>query len=165
LISFGLAGGLDPALRPGTIIIPSIVLCDDDSFQADATLADRFGGLTPHLLFAGSAVAVDAAAKRHLHATSHAHAIDLESGAVAGVAGSGCFPFVVVRAICDPAERALPPAALAALDRKGRISVARVLRSILVRPRQISDLVALARDAATARRALLRLTERLPASG
>ena len=29
LVSFGIAGGLDPALRPGTIVVPQEVLMDD----------------------------------------------------------------------------------------------------------------------------------------
>jgi adenosylhomocysteine nucleosidase len=152
-------------LRPGAIVIPSVVLCDGDPFQTDATLARRFGGLTPHILFAGAAVVVDAASKRHLHATSHAHAIDLESGAVAQVAGARGLPFVVVRAICDPAERTLPPAALVALGPNGGIRPGAVLRSILLQPRQISGLIALAGDAAIARRALIRMANRFPASG
>jgi adenosylhomocysteine nucleosidase len=165
LISFGLAGGLDPALRPGTVIIPSTVLSAGDRFQADATLARRFGGLTPHTLLAGSAVAVDTVSKRQLHTTTHADAIDLESGAVARIAVTRGLPFLVVRAICDPADRTLPPAALAALDPQGGIVFAGVLRSILARPGQIPALLALARDAATARRALIRLAESFPATG
>jgi adenosylhomocysteine nucleosidase len=155
LVSFGLAGGLDPALRSGTVVIPSVVLSEGETFRADAMLAKRFGGLTRHTMLAGSAIAVDAVAKRHLHAASGAHAIDLESGPVARVAAAHGLPFVVVRAICDPADRHLPPAALIALDSKGGIGFGAVLHSILAQPWQIPGLLALARDAARARRALI----------
>jgi adenosylhomocysteine nucleosidase len=160
LVSFGLAGGLDPALRPGSVVIPSVVLAGGDALVADAGLAARFGGVTGHTLLAGSAIAADAAAKRRLHAATGAHAIDLESGAVARVAAGHGLPFAVVRAICDPAERDLPPAALIALDPDGGIGLLAVLRSVLRHPGQIPALLALARDAALARRALAGLAAR-----
>jgi adenosylhomocysteine nucleosidase len=157
LVSFGLAGGLDPALRPGTIVIPSVVLSEGETLYADGMLAARFGGLSGHTMLAGSAVAVDVAAKRRLYAAFGAHAIDLESGAVARVAGAHGLPFVVVRAICDPAERNLPPAALVALDSGGGIGFGAVLWSVVAQPWQIPGLVVLACDAGRARRALIRL--------
>lgn len=163
LISFGLAGGLDPALRPGAVIIPSIVLSEGEPLCADAVLAARFGGLTGHTILAGSAVAVGAADKQRLYAATQAHAIDLESGAVARIANMSGLPFIVIRAVCDPAETDLPPAALIALSLDGKISVPNILRSVLAQPWQIPGLLALARDAALARRALIRLAERAQA--
>jgi adenosylhomocysteine nucleosidase len=151
LVSFGLAGGLDPVLRPGDIIIPDSVRVGDTEF-ATADLV----GPTSGVLLAGSAIAATRAAKKILFATTGAAAIDLESGAVARVAQRHNLPFAVLRAICDPAERDLPPAALAALDASGAIGIWRVLASIARAPGQLPDLIALARDAARARRALLR---------
>jgi adenosylhomocysteine nucleosidase len=65
-------------------------------------------------------------------------------------------PFAVLRAVCDPAQRGLPPAALATLDAGGGIRFARVLGSVAARPWQIPALLRLALDAALARRALMR---------
>jgi adenosylhomocysteine nucleosidase len=81
--------------------------------------------------------------------------VDLESGAVARVALAHGLPFAVLRAVADPAERNLPPAALLALDGAGRIGILRVLGSVFGNPGQILGLLALARDAAAARRALV----------
>lgn len=160
LVSFGLAGGLDPALRPGVVIVPRVVLSDGVTSWADASMAEPFGGLTAHTILGGHSIASDAAAKRRLYAATQAHAIDLESGAVAAAATAHRLPFIVIRAICDPAERDLPPAALIALGPRGAIGAWRVLRSVFGYPRQIAGLLALARDARTARRALLRMAER-----
>jgi adenosylhomocysteine nucleosidase len=159
LVSFGLAGGLDPALRPGTIVIPSRVLSEGETLYADSVLADRFGGRSGHTLLAGAAIAVDATAKRRLHEATGAHAIDLESGAVARIAGAHGLPFVVIRAICDPAERDLPPAALIALSSAGKVKLKAVMRSVLTQPLQLRGLLRLARDAASGRRALLGLAD------
>nr|WP_294520667.1 hypothetical protein [uncultured Rhodopila sp.] len=155
LVSFGLAGGLDPALRPGMVVVPDMVVAGGRRFVADASLAARFGGLTGHCLLAGDAIAADAAAKRALMVATGAQAIDLESGSVARVAESHGLPFAVVRAICDPAERDLPHAALIALDQSGAIGLLAVLRSVARRPGQIPGLLALGRDAARARRGLV----------
>jgi adenosylhomocysteine nucleosidase len=164
LVSFGFAGGLDPALRPGSLVIPTSILCEGRLYAADPALADRFGGLTGHCLMAGTATATDATAKRELHASTRAHAIDLESGSVARVALAHDLPFVVVRAISDAADRDLPPAALLALDPEGRIDLMRVLASLVRQPKQLPALLRLASDAARARRALVGLTGR-PLSG
>lgn len=158
LVSFGFAGGLDPALRPGAIVIPASVLSEGVLYQTDRDLAERFGGLTGHCLMAGTGIAADAATKRHLRATTQAHAIDLESGSVARVALAHGLPFVVVRAICDPAEASLPPAALLPLDRRGRVNLSRLPGCLLRQPSQLPALLRLASDAARARRALIGLT-------
>ncbi len=157
LVSFGLAGGLDPSLRPGAIVIPACVLSDGKVYRPDTALAQRFGGLTSHTTLAGTEIVASAAVKRHLFEATAAHTLDLESGAVAQFAENHGLPFVVVRAICDPAERDLPPAALIALDQAGAIGLVRILGSVLRDPRQMPALIALAGDAARARRALLGL--------
>ena len=77
---------------------------------------------------------------------------------MARVAARHHLPFAVLRAICDPAERDLPPAALVALDQAGAIGLWRVLVSLARAPQQLPGLLALARDAAAARRALLAAT-------
>jgi adenosylhomocysteine nucleosidase len=160
LVSFGLAGGLDPALRPGALVVASMVLSDGEKLLTDAALAGRFGGLTGHTMLAGDAVVGTAAAKAALFGATGAHAVDLESGAVARVALAHGLPFVVVRAVCDPAERDLPPAALVALDPAGGVGLIAVVRSVARLPHQIPGLLALALDAARARRALVGLVGR-----
>ncbi len=165
LVSFGFAGGLDPSLRPGSVVIPVSVLSDGREYIVASDLADRFGGLTGHRLMAGTFVAADAHTKRQLHDSTRAHAIDLESGSVARVAGDHGLPFAAVRAISDSAERDLPPAALLALDQRGGIDMVRILASLFRQPSQFPALLGLAADAARAHRALLRLTRRAAAAG
>ena len=155
LISFGLAGGLDPALRPGTLIVPATVIAGDERFATDPDLSRMLGGATDDIVFGAGAVVASVAEKRRLHQRTGAAAADLESGAVARVAAARGVPFAVLRAICDPAERALPPAALAALDARGAIGVWRVAASLVARPGQLPALLALAADAVAARRSLV----------
>jgi adenosylhomocysteine nucleosidase len=92
--------------------------------------------------------------KRRLRKQTGAAAVDLESGAVGQVASAHGIPFAVLRSICDPADRALPPAALAALGLRGEIEVWRVLISIVAHPGQLPALFELAAAAAAAKRSL-----------
>jgi adenosylhomocysteine nucleosidase len=160
LVSFGLAGGLDPSLRRGELVVPTVVLGDGaipaDCFTADPALTEWLGGATPHRLLAADAVAADVLTKQRLWQRTGAAALDLESGAVARTAAAQGLRFAVLRAICDPAGRDLPPAALAALDARGAIGLARVACAVAVQPGQIPALLRLAADAAAARHALAR---------
>ena len=155
LVSFGLAGGLDPALRPGDVVVPATVRDDNYVYATDPRVSARFGARGGTLL-AGAAVVGDAAEKARLFARTGAVAVDLESGAVARVAARHGLPFAVLRAVCDPAHRTLPPAALMALSGRGAIGTWRVLASVARHIRQAPVLIALARDAAVARAALQR---------
>ncbi len=155
LLSFGLAGGLDPSLPAGALVTPLGVIDHADTHWPTDTALARFFG-TPHgTLLAAAAILVTAEAKRAAWQTTGALAADLESGEVARIAAEHGLPFAVLRAICDPAHRTLPPAALTALDAEGRISPAALLRSLARHPAQIPALIALGREAALARKALL----------
>lgn len=156
LFSFGLAGGLDPALRPGALVIPREVLFDGERYSSDPNLLQALGGPNVETVFDCLAIAASEAVKRRLWEQTGAAAVDTESGAVASVASRHGVPFAVLRAVCDPAERTLPRAALIALDQAGAIRSMKVLASVAAWPSQIPALIQLACDAAVARRALIR---------
>jgi len=78
--------------------------------------------------------------------------VDLESAAYAGLAAAWALPFLVVRAVLDPAEEELPLDFEACRDRSGRVRNARVLMRALARPtslRRLWRLRARVSDAAT----------------
>jgi len=154
LISFGLAGGLDPALPAGAIVIPRAVIEDGAVHPTDKALTVALGGATHGKIAMGEAIVADPAGKARLFATTGAVAVDLESGAVARVAVAHGLPFAVLRAVCDPAGMALPHAALVALDAGGGIGLLRVVGSLARNPGQLPTLIALARHAGAARAAL-----------
>jgi len=164
LISFGLAGGLDPMLAPGSLVVPGAILVGTQRYPTDPGLSARMGGADGRVLLGGDAVVADVAAKAALWRGTGAAAVDLESGAVAEVATRYGLPFAALRAVCDPATRSLPPAALLALDQQtGGIGLGRVIGSLLHDPGQIPALLALAWDARAARRALIARARSLPA--
>ncbi len=165
LISFGLAGGLDPSARPGDLLVPEFVIRRDRWFRANAALREAIGGGRPEPLLSVGEVIADAATKRALHASHRAAACDMESGAVASVAERHGLPFAVLRAICDPAERTLPRAALIAIDHRGAIAMLRIAASVARRPAQLPMLLRVARDAAAARAALVRRVREIAVGG
>ncbi len=165
LISFGLAGGLDPSLPAGTILRPAIVLWRNSAFAADRDLAAALGGITDEPLLAAEVAIASAREKRAAHASTGAAAVDLESGAVGEIAHRHGIPFAVLRAICDTANENLPPAALEALDPAGKIKFLRIIYSLLRHPGQIRALLALAAHADAARKNLAGEVARISARG
>jgi len=160
LVSFGLAGGLDPALQAGALLLPRAFVLDGVRVPADPDLTERLGAPSCALLLCGSAVVATASDKARLFRDTGAAGLDLESGAVVRVARERGLAVAALRAVCDPADQSLPPAALVALSGAGAIMAGRVLGSVLRRPGQVPSLLALARDAAAARRALIERVRR-----
>lgn len=163
LISFGLAGGLDPDLPAGSLVAPARVISGGRMFICDPALR---AGLGPAIraidtLLAGDQVVAVAVEKQSLWEQTGAAAVDLESGAVAEVAAAEGLPFIVLRAICDPAARTLPRAAVEALDAEGRVKPMKMAGMLIRHPVDSIGLIGLARDAALARRALIRGAESL----
>jgi adenosylhomocysteine nucleosidase len=158
LLSFGIAGGLAPGLATGTVIIASSVVSGREIFATTAGWTRQLRAMLPnsvqHAVAGVDAPAASAAAKKALYASTNAAAVDMESHVAARAAARAGLPFAVVRAIADPAERALPQAAVAGLGNDGRPDLAAVLRALARHP---GELAALIRVAADARRAMAAL--------
>jgi adenosylhomocysteine nucleosidase len=166
LLSFGLAGGLDPALAPGTLLLPTRLLTSSAPVVVDAAwharAADLLAALNPKTaaMFGTDEAIATAAAKAALRARTGAAAVDMESHVLADAAPA--LPLLIVRVIADSAADALPPAALVGIKPDGSTDLAAVLRSVLGRPGQIPALMRLGRAAAKAE-ATLRAAARLGA--
>ena len=89
--------------------------------------------------------------KRALYLKTGAIAVDMESHIVAAVALAHEVPVAAIRVITDPAKRALPASAVAAMRSNGTTNIGAMLRSVLKRPRRIAG--ASANGARRARRA------------
>jgi adenosylhomocysteine nucleosidase len=165
LVSFGLAGGLDPALQPGAILRPARIFWRDQVFTSDPALMAALGGQTCESVLAADAALMSARDKLAAHERSGAAAVDMESGAVAEQAARHGVTFAVLRAVCDGAGEDLPPAALLALDASGKIRILRVAHSVVRHPAQVPALLALASHAGAARAALAQEIARISARG
>lgn len=161
LVSFGTAGGLIPGMKPGQWVIAHKVL--DMPHQAREYVAaigwaDALRRAMPGALRADlagvTAPVVNADDKAALLRESGAAAADMESHIVARVAQAHGLPFVAARVVIDPAERSLPPAALAGLRSDGSTDILGVLRSLAVNPLQLPALLRVGKDASLARQAM-----------
>ena len=151
LMSFGLAGGLDPALPAGRLVFPSEVISRDGaSFSTAMDWRERLSaaveGLGP--VCAGtlltSARAIDSVAeKAAVFRDTGAVAVDMESLAIAQVAAAHRLPFVAVRVIVDTAADELPRAVVAASS-SGQVRIWRLLGAIALAPAELGALVRLA---------------------
>lgn len=160
LVSFGVAGALAPGLRAGDVILSGEVIDEDCRWRPTPEFRERILDLAWQLgTFEGPVLGVRTIlatedAKRGAWRDTGALAVDMESAVVARAADAAGIPFLVLRAIADPAMRELPPAALIPLAEDGTPALARVLAEVLRRPRQIPTLLALARETRQALAAL-----------
>jgi len=152
LVSFGIAGALAPGLRPGDLILSTEVVEDDRRWltsEAFRLLVREFGrqvGATEGPVLGARVVVASEADKRRAWRETGAIAVDLESAVVARVSAALGIPFVVLRAIADPATRELPPAALVPLRPDGKPQIGQVLASVMRRPQQLRPLLGVARE-------------------
>lgn len=174
LMSFGIAGALSPALRPGDLLqATAVILPDGVRIETDPNWCERLrsclqgGGLKPSegpLL--GSAEAVTTpAAKAERFARHGALAVDMESHAVAAAARQAGLPFLVLRSIADPAERALPAWAMAATAADGTVKLGTAIAALCRRPWQVPASIRLGAETRSALSVLGRAVRLCPHLG
>lgn len=162
LVSFGVAGGLDPLLVPGDVILANAVWRPNgDAILTHSVWRDAVAATSSELrCFADAAVAgsdapvTSAVAKGALFERSGAVVVDMESHGVAAAAQEAGLPLLVVRAVADPASRALPEAALAGIGPDGSRRPFAVLAKLLANPTALPALIHLAKDSDKALKSL-----------
>ena len=145
LMSFGIAGGLEPGLPLGSLIIADRVQSASGTWVCDALWATSTRLELPYAFGGGvwgSETLVSSVAEKHaLYAQSQCRIADMESQCVAEVAAEAGVPMLVVRAVCDHAGMDVPPMVMEAVSEDGSIDVARALWSLVRQPKQIPALV------------------------
>jgi len=161
LVSWGVAGGLDPALEAGTVVLAETVLQQDGStVPSDARWRGRLerrivDGVpaTTGPLFHSDEVLSSVAQKRAIWERWAASVVDMESAAIAAVAREAGLPWLSVRVVTDTALVSLPPAVTASSGDDGRLRPAGIARLVL-RPWLWQDLVRLAGSTRVAARSM-----------
>jgi len=162
LVSWGVAGGLDPALAPGDLVIPGEVVTEDGGrwpVAPDLRAAAAAGMTGTGAILGLERMVPSAAQKAALFARTGAVAVDMESHRVALVAAAAGLPVLVARAVGDPAGRALPALAGRALGEDGRPRIGPVIAALLRRPGELGALLRVRRDTAAALAALTAVAE------
>jgi adenosylhomocysteine nucleosidase len=161
LMTFGMAGGLDPKLQSGSVVIPREVISSDGARypacrawreQVAAAISALCAVSEGNLLTSTHAIETPADKAAAFRSTGAA-AVDMESAAVAEIAAKHNLPFIAVRVIVDTASDMLPRAVVAA-SRAGRVHFARLLGGLILAPRQIASLIRLSQRYRIAMRSL-----------
>ena len=150
LVSAGISGGLAPGLEPGALLVAKSVRDEAGEYPAHAAFLDAIdvevGDATLATLLGVDAVVTSSAQKAELAQRFSAEAVDMESHAVARVAAEAGLAFIAIRAIADPAERALPPSTEGAIAPDGAVRAFSVMKKLAFRPGDLPALMALGRD-------------------
>lgn len=153
LLSFGIAGGLDPALRPGDVVVGTAVQWEGETFEADGVWKCRLLSGIPFsrsgTVAAVGRIAATPAAKRALH-DGGASIVDMESGAMARVCARAGKPFAVLRAVADPAGRGLPRSVFVGLAPDGSPRPLAVMAALARRPWELPGLIRVGLDSRAA---------------
>ncbi len=165
LASWGTAGGLDPALGAGAIILPDEVMAAGGATVATSRawrdqLYPSLTALQPVIrgrLLSGTPVIASVAEKSALFAATGALAVDMESAAVAAETCARRLPFIAVRVVVDRAGDALPRSVGVAADGDGRLRLWRLLGALALAPADLLLLPGLARRYRAASRGLAAL--------
>ena len=165
LVSVGFAGGLDPALRAGDVVLAERIQArragagGTRSIVPDPSLlglAERVAGARGLRIQKGGWLTVDSAVtsreeKGRLWQETGAVAVEMESYWLGEAAERAGVPFLAVRTILDTARAALPKAVRTTT---GRPSAASVAAALARRPQEVPAVLGLARSMAVARRNL-----------
>ena len=166
LISWGMAGALDPSLEAGAICLPREVVAPDGMRFATAiawrdTLAASIASYRPvasGTLLTRTRPLAGIAEKAAARLETGAIAVDMESSAIAEVAAATHVPFMAVRVIVDTARDAIP-AAVTSAGESGQVRIAQLLAGLARSPRDIAAVVRLARGYRAAARSLRTVAE------
>ncbi len=163
VISFGVAGGLDPSLKSGDIVVATEVLAGDTRWLAGSALNEelvarvalgRRRRVVKGILAGVEEVIAGQSCKAALHLETGAHAVDMESHIAADYASAAGLPFAALRVISDPADRALPALARSAIKPNGEIDLRKILHGVVRNPRTLHALVSTGLDFNRALRSL-----------
>lgn len=156
ILSSGIAGAVDPALKAGDVVV-------------DGDLAELLRKMLPDArvgrVIGSDRVTATVAEKRSVFQQTGAMAVDMESHIAARVALRHGLPFAALRVISDTAEEALPPAALVGMRPDGGMALGAVLASLVRHPVQLPALIRTGLSAGKAFRSLERCHDVLRRGG
>ena len=153
ILGWGFAGGLDPQLKCGSVLLPAEVLntvgariavSEDWRSVLHKALGPRQRHSDSALLTSPTAIGT-AAEKARLFTSSAAAAVDMESYIIAQIAQQHALPFVCLRVLIDTAEDELPAAIRQAADQYGDLRLGRLLLTLARAPMQLGAVARLGR--------------------
>jgi hypothetical protein len=163
IVVAGTAAGINQDYLPGDIVIYSRVI------NHSGQLLDLTPGLTERLRaalvetqpklgvgYTSSKAVTTFGEKAALRTRFQADCIDMETAAVVEFANQRAIPIAAVRIIVDPFDQAIPIAAIAGLNQDGSTNARGTIGALIKGPRQIFELLKIARQYSCAMKSLAR---------
>ncbi|HEY3845606.1 MAG TPA: hypothetical protein VGL95_00670, partial [Acetobacteraceae bacterium] len=152
LLSFGLAGALDPQLQAGAVVLPHNVIDGaGGTYPAYGPWRDRLAAQAASMADAGQIVGgtllsvarplSTVEAKSQARAQTGACAVDMESFAIAEVAARMGVRFAVARVVIDSATDELPLSVIRATGRYGEVNLPRLVAGLAGAPADLPMLL------------------------
>jgi len=167
LLSFGMAGGLAAEVASGDVIVASSVVAPEGQTYETSTpwcqgVLERLGDNASIGVVAGSGTVVDSpAAKTDLASATGAVIVDMESQAVAVAAADAGIPFLVIRAVADPVDGAIPAWLTGNISETGTPKYLPIMAGLAMHPWDLPGLLRLKGDSGRAITSLRRVAGRL----
>jgi adenosylhomocysteine nucleosidase len=166
LLSFGIAGALDPDVQVGDTVVSTgvinakgdVLFTDNSWLQRVIVLLDQ--SLSPvhkGLIYGTDKIISTPQLKSKVYASSKAICVDMETHRMALVSSRASVPFLAIRVISDNTSSTIPSAALGVIGKNGKPLIGRVIRGLLRHPNQVTALMALSRDMETSLKTLRRV--------
>ena len=159
LMSWGCAAALSASLKPGDLILADELIdaegCRDAKYgDAEFCVSTDWHSDTKNRLATFVVVHTGCLAeskrivssskdKKQLQSTTGAVAVDMESIAIAKVAGQHTLPFLAIRVIADPVNMDLPQAINYSLNERGDIVMSKLLLFLVLHPAELPGLIKL----------------------
>jgi adenosylhomocysteine nucleosidase len=151
LISWGCAAALSETLKPGDLVLADTLI---DTEGARIDIAPDWHDFAKNLLSTSlkihtgslaesNCIVANSQDKKQLHDQTGAAALDMETIAIAKVAGQHKLPFLAIRAIADPVGMDLPKAINHSFNDEGDIMLGKLLLFIALHPAELPGLIKL----------------------
>ncbi len=154
LISWGCAAALSDTLQSGDLVLADSLIDATGYVDANFGVSPEWHSfskarLSTHLkvhtgsLIESHGIVEAISKKKRIHQQTGAVALDMESVAIAKVAGQNGLPFLAIRAIADPVNMNLPKAISYSLNKDGDIALTRLLLFVALHPNELAGLIKL----------------------
>lgn len=154
LISWGTAGALAADVEPGALIIPETIVSGEGKVYQ--TSKNWRTSVINHLkdcpadIFLGQLsdsmhVLTHSSEKYRIRRQTDSLAVDMESAAIAEIARLNQTPFLAIRAVSDSSGMSIPDSVMKFTNPYGEVRILNLILSLLKRPADVRELIALAR--------------------
>ncbi len=153
IISFGFAGGLDPSIPVGGIIIPTAIRTIDNLlFDVHQNWRKKIINLMAGIrIYSGTMLGsdnpiIEKKIKANIYHKFGTIGVDMESHIVASICNKNNVPFCAIRVVIDTANTSLSKQTADIMQKDGRISVNRAIKTILNHPSVLKELIILGKQ-------------------